>query len=126
MLKHISCFGRIYIGQNNYSQGRSVFPGLRLDYQGEDAHLLGNYLRLSLYLFIKLINFIYNKLVTLTIPSDLRKLFIGKWDLLKILQDSAYEAIELTACKTLRKNVKIGILVGIQTYGQDMKFHPHL
>jgi len=67
-----------------------------------------------------------HKLVTLTIPSDLRKLFIGKWDLLKTLQDSAYEAIELTACKTLRKDVKIGILVGIQTYGQDMKFHPHL
>jgi hypothetical protein len=42
-----------------------------------------------------------HKLVTLTIPSDLRILFAGRWDLLKILQDSAYEAIEITACKTL-------------------------
>ena len=67
-----------------------------------------------------------HKLVSLTIPSDLRKLFIGRWDLLKILQDSAYEAIEVTACKTLRKKVKTGVLVGLQTYGQDMKFHPHL
>ena len=67
-----------------------------------------------------------HKLVSLTIPSDLRKLFIGRWDLLKILQDSAYETIEVTACKTLRKKVKIGVLVGLQTYGQDMKFHPHL
>ncbi len=67
-----------------------------------------------------------HKLVSLTIPSDLRKVFIGRWDLLKVLQDSAYEAIEVTACKTLRKNVKVGILVGLQTYGQDMKFHPHL
>ena len=67
-----------------------------------------------------------HKLVSLTIPSDLRKLFVGRWDLLKILQDSAYESIEVTASKTLRKKVKIGILVGLQTYGQDMKFHPHL
>lgn len=67
-----------------------------------------------------------HKLVSLTIPADLRKIFIGRWDLLKILQDSAYESIEVTACKTLRKKVKIGILVGLQTYGQDMKFHPHL
>lgn len=67
-----------------------------------------------------------HKLVSLTIPSDLRKLFVRRWDLLKVLQDSAYETIEITACKTLRRNVKIGILVGLQTYGQDMKFHPHL
>lgn len=67
-----------------------------------------------------------HKLVSLTIPSDLRKIFIGRWDMLKVLQDSAYESIEVTACKTLRKKVKIGVLVGLQTYGQDMKFHPHL
>ena len=67
-----------------------------------------------------------HKLVTLTIPSDLRALFVNRWDLLKILQDSAYEAIEITACKTLRKKVKVGALVGLQTYGQDLKFHPHV
>lgn len=67
-----------------------------------------------------------HKLVSFTIPADLRKIFLGRWDLLKILQDSAYEAIDITAKKTLKKKVKVGMLVGLQTYGQDMKFHPHL
>ena len=67
-----------------------------------------------------------HKLVSLTIPADLRKIFTGRWDLMQILQDSAYETITITAEKTLRKRVKVGMLVGLQTYGQDMKHHPHL
>lgn len=67
-----------------------------------------------------------HKLVSLTIPADLRKIFLGRWDLLKILQDSAYETLQIVAEKTLKKKVKVGILVGLQTYGQDLKFHPHL
>lgn len=68
-----------------------------------------------------------HRLVTLTIPADLRPILEGRWDLLKILQDSAHEALVIVASKTLKRNrVKIGLLVGLQTYGQDMKFHPHL
>lgn len=67
-----------------------------------------------------------HKLVSLTLPADLRSILVGRWDLLKIIQNSAYESIEITARKTLRKKVKVGMLVGLQTYGQDMKFHPHL
>jgi hypothetical protein len=67
-----------------------------------------------------------HRLVTLTIPADLRPILKGRWDLLKILQDSAHETIKIVACKTLRKEVKIGVLVGLQTYGDDLKFHPHL
>ena len=67
-----------------------------------------------------------HKLVSLTIPADLRKIFDGRWDLMQLLQDSAYETITMTAEKTLRKKVKVGMLVGLQTYGQDMKLHPHL
>ncbi|MDP3026505.1 MAG: transposase zinc-binding domain-containing protein, partial [Nanoarchaeota archaeon] len=32
-----------------------------------------------------------HKLVSLTIPADLRSIFAGRWDLLQLLQDSAYE-----------------------------------
>ena len=67
-----------------------------------------------------------HRMVTLTIPSDLRDILEDRWDLLKILQDSAHETIQEVANRTLRKKVKVGVLVGLQTYGQDMKFHPHL
>lgn len=67
-----------------------------------------------------------HRLVTLTVPADLRIILNGRWDLLKILQDSAHETIEKVATKTLRRKVKVGVLVGLQTYGQDLKFHPHL
>jgi len=71
-----------------------------------------------------------HRLVTLTVPADLRPILKDRWDLLKILQDRAYETIQIVASKTLRKkgkkSVKVGMLVGLQTYGQDMKFHPHL
>jgi len=67
-----------------------------------------------------------HRLVTLTVPADLRP-FLKRWDLLKVLQDSAHETLQIVASKTLkRKKVKVGMLVGLQTYGQDMKFHPHL
>lgn len=71
-----------------------------------------------------------HRLVTLTIPANLRPILKDRWDLLKVLQDSAYETIQIVASKTLRKkgrkSVKVGMLVGLQTYGQDMKFNPHL
>jgi hypothetical protein len=67
-----------------------------------------------------------HRLVTLTLPADLRKLLYQRWDLLKILEDTAYQALQQVACKVLRrKKLKLGILIGLQTYGQDMRFHPH-
>ena len=67
-----------------------------------------------------------HRLVTLTVPADLRPILKNRWDLLKILQDSAHEALVIVAKRTLkRKKVKLGMLVGLQTYGQDIKFHPH-
>lgn len=67
-----------------------------------------------------------HRLVTLTVPADLRPILEDRWDLLKILQDSAKQTLEEVAEKVCKKKVKIGLLVGLQTYGQDMKFHPHL
>ena len=67
-----------------------------------------------------------HRLVTLTVPADLRPLLKDRWNLLRILQESANETIVKVASKKLRKQVKIGMLVGLQTYGQDMKFHPHV
>lgn len=67
-----------------------------------------------------------HRLVTLTVPADLRPLLKDRWDLLRVLQESANETISIVANKTLRKEVKIGMIVGLQTYGQDMKFHPHV
>ena len=68
-----------------------------------------------------------HRLVTLTLPADLRGVLEGRWDLLKIVQDSAHETLQIVASRTFRKKkVKIALLVGLQTYGQDMKFHPHL
>ena len=67
-----------------------------------------------------------HRLVTLTLPADLRRLLFHRWDLLKVLEDTAYQALQEAACKVLRrKNVKLGVLIGLQTYGQDMRFHPH-
>ena len=67
-----------------------------------------------------------HRLVTLTLPADLRPLLYQRWDLLKILEDTAYQALQEIACKVLRrKKVKLGVLIGLQTYGQDMRFHPH-
>lgn len=67
-----------------------------------------------------------HRLVTLTVPSDLRPILKDRWDLLKLLQNSAKRCIEEIAEKVCKKKVKIGMLVGLQTYGKDMKFHPHL
>ena len=67
-----------------------------------------------------------HRLVTLTVPADLRPLLEERWDLLKVMQDSAKQTLEEIAKHVCRKKVKIGLLVGLQTYGQDMKFHPHL
>lgn len=67
-----------------------------------------------------------HRLVTLTVPADLRPILKNRWDLLKILQDSAKQAIEEVANKVFLRKVRIGILVGLQTYGKDLKFHPHL
>ena len=67
-----------------------------------------------------------HRLVTLTLPADLRPLLYQRWDLLKILEDTAYQALQEVSCKVLRrKNVKLGVLIGLQTYGQDMRLHPH-
>lgn len=67
-----------------------------------------------------------HRLVTLTLPADLRRLLYQRWDLLKILEDSAYQALQEVANRTLRrKKIKLGVLIGLQTYGQDMRFHPH-
>lgn len=67
-----------------------------------------------------------HRLVTLTVPADLRPVLKDRWDLLKVLQDSAKQCMEEIAVKVCKKKVKIGILVGLQTYGKDMKFHAHL
>ena len=67
-----------------------------------------------------------HRLVTFTLPADLRRLLYQRWDLLKILEDTAYQALQEVACRVLRrKKVKLGVLIGLQTYGQDMRFHPH-
>lgn len=66
-----------------------------------------------------------HRLVTLTVPADLRPILKDRWDLLKILQDSAHEAIKKTIQKELDKKVEIGVLIGFQSFGQDAKFHPH-
>ena len=67
-----------------------------------------------------------HRLVTLTLPADLRPLLYQRWNLLKILEDTAYQTLQEVSCKVLRrKNVKLGVLIGLQTYGQDMRFHPH-
>ncbi len=66
-----------------------------------------------------------HRLVTLTVPADLRPLLKNRWDLLKILQDSAHEAIKKTIEKELGKQVEVGVLIGFQSFGQDAKFHPH-
>ena len=68
-----------------------------------------------------------HRLVTLTVPADLRPILKDNWKLLKIMQDSAAQTIKEVAELTLkRKGLKVGILVGLQTYGQDLKFNPHL
>lgn len=67
-----------------------------------------------------------HRLVTLTVPADLRPILKGRWDLLKILQDSAHNAIKKTIQKDVGKKVQVGVLIGLQTFGQDAKFHPHL
>lgn len=67
-----------------------------------------------------------HRLVTLTLPADLRPILKDKWDLLKIIQDSAHQTIQEVASKVWRKQVKVGMLIGLQTYGQDLKFHPHV
>ncbi len=67
-----------------------------------------------------------HRMVTLTVPADIRNMLKGRWDLMKILQDSSYEAIEFTVSKALKKKIKLGILVGLQTFGQDVKLHPHM
>ena len=66
-----------------------------------------------------------HRLVTLTVPAALRQILHNRWDLLKILQDSANEAIKKTIQKDVNKKVEIGVLIGLQTFGQDAKFHPH-
>lgn len=67
-----------------------------------------------------------HRLITLTLPADLRPLLYQRWDLLKVLEDTAYQALQEVSCKVLRRrNVKLGLLIGLQTYGQDMRFHPH-
>lgn len=67
-----------------------------------------------------------HRLVTLTVPADLRPILENRWDLLKILQDSAKQTLEEIANLVCKKKVKIGILVGLQTYGQAINFHPHV
>lgn len=67
-----------------------------------------------------------HRLVTLTVPADLRPILKERWDLLKVMQDSAKQTLEEIAEQVCRKKVKIGLLVGLQSFGQDMKFHPHL
>ena len=67
-----------------------------------------------------------HRLVTLTVPADLRPILQNRWDLLKVLQDSAHEAIKKTVRKEVGKKVEVGVLIGLQTFGQAANFHPHL
>lgn len=66
-----------------------------------------------------------HRLVTLTVPADLRSILQNRWDLLKILQDSAYETIKKVIQKDIGQKTEVGILIGLQTFGQAVNFHPH-
>jgi hypothetical protein len=67
--------------------------------------------------------------VVLTIPEQLRPLFYknrfeGK--LLEALIKTGYRCLEETVSEQLRKQVKIGIIVVLQTYGRSGQYNPHI
>lgn len=67
--------------------------------------------------------------VVLTMPEQLRVIFYkdrfeGK--LLDAFMKAGYECLEDTLSKVLRKKVKIGTIIVLQTYGRSGQYNPHL
>lgn len=67
--------------------------------------------------------------VVLTIPEQLRELFYknrheGK--LLESLIKTGYKCLEETLSEQLKKTVKIGTIIVLQTYGRSGQYNPHI
>ncbi len=52
--------------------------------------------------------------------------FLRDWNNLKTYMDSAIECFNDYFSKILHRNIKVGVIVILHSFGKDMKFQPHL
>ena len=63
--------------------------------------------------------------LVLSVASELW-IYLKDWNLLKVYMDSAIATLDDYIPKSLGKEIKIGVIVILHTFGKDMKFQPHL
>ena len=64
--------------------------------------------------------------IVLSIASELWPYLKGNWDLLKVYQDSAIDALNDYLPKAMGEDIRVGVIVILHTYGKSMNFQAHL
>ena len=64
--------------------------------------------------------------IVLSIASELWPYLEGNWDLLKVYQDSAIDALNDYLPKAMGEDIRVGVIVILHTYGKSMNFQAHL
>lgn len=64
--------------------------------------------------------------IVLSIASELWPYLKDNWDLLKVYQDSAIDALNDYLPKAIGEDIRVGVIVILHTYGKSMNFQAHL
>jgi len=64
--------------------------------------------------------------MTFTLPDCMWGMFENRWDLIKVLSDCICETIKKVMKKSLGYNLTPALVAVIHTFGDDLKFYPHV
>jgi hypothetical protein len=65
--------------------------------------------------------------IVISVASELWPYLKDNWDMLKVYQDSAIDALNDYLPKVMGEDsIRVGVIVILHTFGKDMKFQPHL
>ncbi len=64
--------------------------------------------------------------IVLSVASELWPYLKDNWDLLKVYQDSAIDALNDYLPKVMGGDIRVGVIVILHTYGKNMNFQVHL